>query len=485
MSLERRAATGAFWSFGATSAERAVGFVIFAVILHFVPVGDVGLVALGSMLVELANTVAVGGAAERVVTSERGDVRGEAGSFWAHLLIAGALSVLLWIGAPLAASLYGEQRLVWVVRSLSAMMLLNVLVVVPLATLTRDFRYRAVGLMSLGATLTGAISALPFALYGHGALALVVQRLSGVLFFVVAVSAVARWRPRGRIDVAEIRAALRFALPLIGSNLVEYLARTGFALIAGLRLDVVSIGYLRVAQRLLEVLQEVVVTSISRIFLPLFVSIRSDPTRRYEVAARIMGMMALTVIGCFAIAGAAAAPLIDSMFGTRLQPAAPVFTVLSALGPYIVVNAFIRPLLVSSGRRGQMLGISAVNAVTTGVVAYVAVPYGLTTLAAALVARGFLAILFIAPFIRSVLSHPVAPLLSSLIVPMGGGVMARLAVLGVEQVVPAHWPALLLLVVEGSVAALCYVAVLLLCARSRSVEVVRLLQRMVSRAVPG
>ena len=140
MSLERRAAAGAFWSFGATGAERAVGFVIFAVILHFVPVGDVGLVALGSMLVELANTVAIGGAAERVVTSERGDVSSEAGSFWAHLLIAGTLSVLLWIAAPLAAALYGEQRLVWVVRSLSAMMLLNVLVVVPLATLTRDFR---------------------------------------------------------------------------------------------------------------------------------------------------------------------------------------------------------------------------------------------------------------------------------------------------------------------------------------------------------
>lgn len=485
MSLERRAAAGAFWSFGATSAERAVGFVIFAVILHFVPVGDVGLVALGSMLVELANTVAIGGAAERVVTSERGDVRSEAGSFWAHFLIAGTLAAVLWIAAPLAANLYSEQRLVWVVRSLSAMMLLNVLVVVPLATLTRDFRYRAVGLMSLGATLTGAVSALPFALYGHGALALVVQRLSGVLFFVVAVSAVARWRPRGRIDIADVRDALRFALPLIGSNLVEYLARTGFALIAGLRLDVVSIGYLRVAQRLLEVLQEVVVTSISRIFLPLFVSIRSDPVRRYDVAARIISMMGLTVIGCFAIAGAAATPLVESMFGVRLQPAAPVFTVLSALGPYIVVTAFLRPLLVSSGRRGQMLCISAANALTTGLVAYIAVPYGLTTLAAALVVRGFLAILFMAPFIRSVLAHPVAPLLGSLIVPIAGGVAARLAVLGIEQIVPEQWPALLLLTIEGSVAALCYVAMLLLCARSRSVEVIRLLQRTMSRAVPG
>ncbi|WP_171034239.1 oligosaccharide flippase family protein [Lichenicoccus roseus] len=485
MSIERRAAAGAFWSFGATSAERAVGFVIFAVILHFVPVGDVGLVALGSMLVELANTVAIGGAAERVIAADRGDTRSEAGSFWAQLLIALMLATLLWLGAPFAAGLYGEPRLVWVVRSLSAMILLNVLVVVPLATLTRDFRFRAVGLMSLGATLTGAISALPLAIHGHGALALVVQRLAGVLFFVVAVTAVARWRPRARIDLAELRSALRFSLPLIGTNLVEYLARTGFALIAGLRLDVVSIGYLRVAQRLLEVLQEVVVTSISRIFLPLFVSIRSDPARRYEVAKRIMGMMALTVIGCFAVAGAAATPLIDTMFGLRLQPAAPVFTVLSALGPYIVVNAFLRPLLVSAGRRGQMLWVSALNALTTGVVAYLAVPYGLTALAAALVVRGFLAILLMAPLIRSVLGHSVAPLLSSLIVPIAGGVAARLAVLAVEQIIPADWPGLLMLLAEGSVAAAIYAGVLLLCARSRSAEVIRLLQRLISRAVPG
>ncbi|HUZ62850.1 MAG TPA: hypothetical protein VMU82_03960 [Acetobacteraceae bacterium] len=61
MTLARRAAGGALWSFGATVAERALGFAVFAVILRFVRPADVGLVALGSALTDLANLVAAGG----------------------------------------------------------------------------------------------------------------------------------------------------------------------------------------------------------------------------------------------------------------------------------------------------------------------------------------------------------------------------------------------------------------------------------------
>ena len=483
MSVERRAAAGAFWSFGATSAERAVGFAIFAIILHFVPVGDVGLVAIGSMLVELANTIAVAGVAERVIASKERDPRIEAGSFWAHFVTAGSLAALLWSLSHVAAHIYNEPRLVWVMRSLSAIILMNVLVVVPLATLTRDFRYRTVGLMSLASTIVGALAALPLALGGSGVLALVVQRLAGVGFFVLAVTLVTRWIPRVRVAPGDIVSALRFSLPLIGANLVDYLSRTGFALVAGLRLDVVSLGYLRVAQRLVEVLQEVVVTSISRIFLPLFVSIRDEPGRRYDVMLRIMNVMALLVVGCFAVAGAAARPLIDSMFGLHLQPAAPVFAVLSWLGPSIVVSAFVRPLLISCGRSEQMLLISSVNAVTTGIVAYLAVPFGLTVLGEALVARSLLAILFMAPFIRSALQHPVTPLLTTLILPTAAGITAYLVVMAAQtHLLPNHTSALLNLLVEVSLAATTYGIFLLAFARHRSRDMVLLLSRTVIRA---
>lgn len=479
MSVERRAATGAFWSLGATTVERGVGFVIFAVILHFVPVGDVGLVAIGSMLAELGNTIAVAGVAERVIASRQRDRHVETGSFWAHALIAGTLAILLWCLAPLASSIYREPRLLWVIRSLSAIIILNALVVVPLATLTRDFRNRTVGLMSLSATLIGAASALPFALEGFGALALVVQRLAGVLFFVFAVTAVTRWYPKGRIDPAEILSALRFSLPLIGANLVDYLSRTGFALFAGLRLDVVSLGYLRVAQRLVEVLQEVVVNSISRIFLPLFVMICDEPGRRYDVAAKIMNVMALVVVGCFTVAGAISRPLIGSMFGTHLIPAAPVFAILSLLGPYIVVSAFVRPLLVSRGLSGRMLVVSTVNALTTALVAYLAVPFGLTVLGEALVIRGLLAILFMAPFIRTAMQHPVTPLLSYLITPIAAGLAARVIVVAAETyVLPADIPSILSLILEASIASFTYGIFLLIFARHRSADVFHLLSKV-------
>lgn len=481
MSLERRAAAGAAWSFVATSSERLIGFAVFALILHFVPVADVGLVAIGTMLVDLANVIAVAGVAERVVGDRRRDRSVEMSSFWAHVLIAAGLSLLLLLLAPLAGRVYHEVRLVWVMRALSVIVMLNTLVVVPIATLTRDLRYREVGIMSVSATLVGALSAIPWAMLGYGAIALVVQRIAGVVFFVVALLFVTRWRPTIRTTRAETVDALRFCVPLIGSSMVDYLSRTGFTLVAGLRMSVVSLGYFRVAQRLSEVLQEVVMTSIGRIFLPLFVSIGDDPARRYQVACRIVSMMSIMVIGAFAISGAISTPLIVTMFGARLHPAAPVYAILSFLAPYIVISAFLRPLLISIGRNRELMYISLINAVTTGAVGFLVVPYGLTAMSAALVVRGFLALGVMAPFIRLAVTGPIAPLFGYLATPLLAGAASRVATWNIERLpMLQHLPTLTLLILDGAAAALVYVLVLLVLSRSRSLDVVRVFGRLMS-----
>lgn len=212
-------------------------------------------------------------------------------------------------------------------------------------------------------------------------------------------------------------------------------------------------------------------TSISRIFLPLFVSIREEPSRRYDVAMKIMQLMALAVVGCFAIAGAAAGPVIESVFGAHLRPAAPVFAILSLLGPYIVVAAFVRPLLVSCGFSGWLFLIATVNASSTALVAYFSVPFGLTMLSAALVARGYLMILFMAPFIRRALGRSPLPLLGCLVVPIAAGIAARFAVLGATGfLLPAQSSAPVTLLVEGSVAVLAYGLVSLTGARRQLLD---------------
>ena len=93
-------------------------------------------------------------------------------------------------------------------------------------------------------------------------------------------------------------------------------------------------------------------------------------------------------------------------------------------------------------------------------------------------------ILFMAPFIRQALQHPVLPLLGCLVVPVAAGIAARLAVLGAEFfVLPVHAAPLVVLLVEAGIATLIYAVASLACARRRSLDLLASVRRVFQPAM--
>lgn len=464
MSLARGAARGAAWNFATILAERAVGFAIFAVLLRVVPAPDVGIIAIAGSVSELVRIAANSGAGAQVQASP-GNAEIEAGAFWSQLLTALPAMLALSAAAPWIAHLYGQPALSPLLRLMALNVVMTCFLIVPSARLASQFRFKAIGLISLGSTAAGGACALPLALGGHGLAALATQRMAGVAFYAFCACRAARWMPPPPPRLAALAAGFRFSLPMMQAAFVDYLALTGYVMLAGLRLEVVALAQFRVAQRLLEVLQELSFLPARKLLLPVLAAVRADEQRRREVLRRMLDLIAMLIFFTSAVSGAAAGPLVHLLFGAKWMAAAPVFALLSLTAPFLALYGLINPLLASLGETRRLLRYAGWNALTILAVCWLAAPFGLEALAWGLAGRGVAAAGLLLLALRQAAGGEAWPLFRRLGVPCAGLAGARLAAWALEPAMPSLSPAFALAALAGSAGGMFTVIVIALAPR--------------------
>jgi len=475
MNLARGAARGVAWNFATVLAERSFGFLILALLLRVIPASVVGLIAIASAISDLARVVANSGAGEQVNASP-GDMDVEAGAFWSQFLASLLFMTGLFFLAPHIAALYGQPELTIVLRIMGLNVVMTCFLLVPSARLVSGFRFRMLGLMSLGSTVIGGLVAVPFAYNGHGVDALMYQRMAGVGFYAVGASIAARWLPPRPPSFAVLRESFRFSLPLMEAAFVDYISFTGYVMLVGLRMPVAALGQFRIAQRLVEVLQEIAFMPARKVFMPVFVAVRHDVERRFEVTRQMLDVLSMVIFFVSAVCGAAAKPIVLLMFGLKWQAAVPVFAILTLMAPASALYSMINPLLTAAGRTRLVSIYAWANVATIGAASWFGAPFGLVVLAWALAGRGVTAVLLFALAMRQGLDRPAAPLLWMLVLPSAALLGARLA----AYILLALEPGLSLpmqLLAGGGVAALVFSAITMAAAPGRMFEMVTRLRR--------
>ncbi len=448
-------------------AERSFGFIILGLLLRVVPAPIVGLIAIASAISDLTRIVANSGAGEQVQASP-GDRAVEAGAFWSQLLTSLLFMAGLWAATPWIAHLYGQPLLVPILYIMGLNVVITSFIVVPSARLLSQFRFRTVGLISMGSTICGGLIALPFAYAGHGVAALVGQRMAGSVYYLVVSTIITRWHPPRPPSLAVLRAGFRFSWPLMQAAFVDYIAFTGYVMLVGLRMPVDRLGEFRIAQRLVEVIQEIAFLPARKVFMPVFVAVRDDPERRYETARQMLDLLSMVIFFVSAVCGAAARPIVLLMFGPRWEAAVPVFAVITLMAPATALYSSLNPLLTSVGRMRLVSRYAWLNAATIAAAVWFAAPYGLHTLAWALAGRGIVAVGLFILGLRQGLDHPTGPILRLLLLPVLALAAARLA----GWAALAAWPGLGLaaqLGLGGGVAAISFTLVTLLLAPRRMI----------------
>jgi lipopolysaccharide exporter len=333
--------SSALWNLGQFGSGKAVSFISTMVLARLLAPEDFGLLALGLLAINVFDRVKDIGVGSAVI-QHPGPLARLAPSA-TSLTVATSVVIALTglVTAPLWASLLGDQRLVPIVRALSAALLVSGLAVFPDSVLRRRLLFRRRAIPEIGGAAVKAVVSISLALAGLGVWSLVWGQLAAAVF-----STTSYWLAYLKVHADR---------PLLGwsSETVRHLVRYGMsisvvALLAlildnldyfsiGRRLGAEQLGYYTVAFRLPELLVISVCQVIGQVMFASFSRQQHDMGELRQHYLKATSTVAALMVPIGLGLSAAAPDIVTVVLGKAFQPAAPLLALLSLYATLIAL----------------------------------------------------------------------------------------------------------------------------------------------------
>ncbi|MCX7752631.1 MAG: lipopolysaccharide biosynthesis protein [Blastocatellia bacterium] len=349
-----RAARGALWSWSAQLFKQLLQLGIMAILARWLTPADFGRVAMIGVVTGFLNLFSELGIGHALIQKRELKSAHLSAAFWGSFVTGLALMLILMLSAPLVAVAYADALLVPLTLALAANFPLVALATVPLNLLQRELRLGRLALVEILALGLGGAVAISLAFRGGGAWSLVGQTLVASGTTVIAAWGMLSVRPQElgnptRVDRDALRELLRFGRPLMGINVLNYIARNADNALIGRFLGAQALGYYALAYRLLLFPLQNISWALGRALFPALARVSDMEHVRVGYRRVVEGISLVafpTMIGMAIVAP----ELIRLLYGPQWERAIFLARVFCVIGALQAIGTTIGPLCLSQGR---------------------------------------------------------------------------------------------------------------------------------------
>jgi O-antigen/teichoic acid export membrane protein len=401
-SVGRSAVGGVVWLTAQKWAIRLFGLVTIAVLTRLLSPEDFGIVAASSTVLPFFYLLADLGFAAYIVQADKISERTLSTAFWFSALAGLVLFAGLAAAAPLLGLAFGSPDVVPILRVLSTSVLLTSLAAVPMALLRRAMRFRTLAAQGTTSAVIGQIAAIGFAVAGLGVWALVAQTLAAQLIAGIFAWAAARWRPSFTFSRADFGVLARFGVQVMGVEVVALIRAWAEAAIISATLGLGALGYMNIAQRLVQIVQDLTGAALVPVTSVAFAKVRDSVDHLRNFYLRALRLTFATISLPLMVLAVTAPLLIPIVFGDGWSASHRPAQILAIAGTLTVGASLDHGLLYGVGRPGRWFAYAlAIDALTVAVTAFTA-RWGIEA-----VAVGFVVVCVIATIARWLVVSPV------------------------------------------------------------------------------
>jgi PST family polysaccharide transporter len=484
MATAEQAARGAAWMIVTSLGARMVGVAGTLVIARFLDPEVIGEISVASILSFTIGWFTTWGFGSYAVVYGRGDAAREVTwhatvAYLALGVVGLAIALLIadpvtaWLNAPMAARFVPGMALAVFIKRLGA---------VPERVLTRQMKFRYVGLAAAIGEVTFAITSISLAANGWGGNAIVIGNLvqsTVTVAILIRAAGFKEWATPMRLKASRFADMMRFGVPLAVQGIAHNAARYWDNLTVTYLFGEAATGHYNYAYNLADIPAVYIGEQLALVLLPSMASL--PPERRPRALERASALLSLIIFPLAIGLGLIADPLIAIAFTDEWQDVAPLLTVLTVLSVFRPITWVLGAYMEAQDRTGRLmwLEIVKVGLLIGGLFALrgfglqwaataVGIAYGTTAIAGVfLVARE-------GPSIKRLAIGFMQPLIAC--AAMVGAVLGVRAWLDDSGEHPG-----LLLIAEIGVGAVVYVAVALVVCRATARDLLRLTKAVVTR----
>lgn len=388
--MRRKVLSAAVWSGIEQIAANGLSTIFMIVFARVLTPSDFGSFASASLMTGFGGVIAMMGMRALIVQRNSIDEAFLSTAFWLCMLVATAINTALLMARHQIAELFGDPRVAELMPYLCAAMLASVVTGLHTSRLRRDLDMRRLARRTLAANALAGLVAVAFALLGYGPMALVVQSVGGAFLTMLFMIALLGWPFRLSLDWAIAREAVAFGAKITAADLLIYCDRESPKLVIGLTMGTEQLGIFSMALRVVNLLVNTIGLPLAALAVPVLSEVRRT---RGEIGGAYLEMLRAAsslVLPLFVVAAVLSTQIIAVLLGDDWLAAAPLLSILCAMGVLVTLTFLNGSTLVAAGDPNGRLGFAGLSAAIGTVIVLAASPLGLIGVSLALVGRSLL-----------------------------------------------------------------------------------------------
>lgn len=341
MGLKREMVSALFWKLFERGGRALVELVVQIVMARLLAPVDFGALAIMLVFVNIGNVIVQSGLNTALIQAPAVSDNDFSTVFWMSLALSGVLYIFLFISAPAIAAFYGMNRLVWPLRGLSVILMINALNSVQIAQVTRDLQMKKVFYATIASVLFSAIVGIYSACLGAGLWALVIQQVTYQGVCCVVLSVQINWKPRAVFNVARARELFSFGCHLLVSGLIDQAYQSLADLIVGKRFSPTQLGLVSQGKKYPYSVGSMLDGAIQPIMLSAVSHVQDDRERVKRLVRRALKTSTFLIVPAMSLFACCAPSLVPALLGSQWVEAVPfmqVYCMVYALLPIHTTN---------------------------------------------------------------------------------------------------------------------------------------------------
>jgi O-antigen/teichoic acid export membrane protein len=306
------------WRFVAESGRLGLQVLVMIILARLLPVEAFGVITLAMIVVNLAQQIpGLGTGPALIQKPEISPVRIRV-AFTLSMLSGLVLTAAIWVGAPLAASVFHSDAVTPVLQLLSFAFLFTSLGATSGALLERQLNYRKllkVELVSYG--LGFAVTSLVLALLNYGVWAMAWGTVACAALRALLLLAASPHAMRPSLCPAEARQLLNFGLGTTLTRLANYAAMNGDYFVVGRYLGTVALGLYSRAYQVMTLPMYQFSMVVSSVLFPAYAQIQHDAALLRRAYLNSLALSAIVVFPLLTGMAIVAPELMTGVFGPQ------------------------------------------------------------------------------------------------------------------------------------------------------------------------
>lgn len=359
-SLKQSALSSLLWKLLERGGNAVVQMAVQVVMARLLTPADFGALAIMLVFVNMGNVFVQSGLNTALIQADEVDQGSYSTVFWMSLAVSVVLYLACFLGAPAIASFYAMPRIVWPLRALCLVLIVNAYNSVQVAKVTRDLEMRKTFVSTIVSVVGSGVLGASVALAGGGLWALVVQQLSYQLLNCIALALQVDWHATRVFRMGEAKRLFSFGSRLLASGLLN----TGYMSLSDLIVGTFSadaLGIMSQGKKYPTAAANMLDGAIQPVMLSTVSHVSSDVAKARSVMRRALKSSCYLVMPMMTLLACVAPTLVPLLLGTQWVPCVPYFQIFCVTNALLPIHSTNLQSLNAMGRSDLFLRLEIIK----------------------------------------------------------------------------------------------------------------------------